>query len=985
MKIVPMKPCLLLALPILVLSPLAGVAEPVPIQTSLAGSQKDVALELVSLVGDRRLPFSTEMKASAPKPGFWRILARAPGSASMALDLLPLIEPAVVPPPRFAPARRIAARITDPTGQPLVAALRVEPIPQQDADEPSWVPAPVEAMAGQDGSARLDVAPSVPLLLTVAAPGFVAERLEIAPQNAGEILVRLTPGVIRSLQVKDGEGKPIPDVTVATAAGLRLGTTDKDGRLAVTVPKSEDAELSLTAPDCRWLRTTLRRDAPAALTFKLEQPRAVKGQVVDRQTRQPIAGAWVWAEGLPSCSARAGADGRYSVALPSFGEPRVRAAAVRHLPETLAWTPSSTLLALAPVQTRTATGRVVDLQGRPVSGAEVLLMPASSPTTLEEIEALRETAPRATSDLKGQFRLDRIGKGPFDLQARARGFLPTRVRQVPIPPGSGTADLGVISLQPGIGIEGRVVDSEGNPVEGASIQATPSSGFSSKDLPADAEAVTGGDGAFSLAGFREGELLTLRVARRGFSARTLSRLETPFAEPLTVELTPAARIAGTVLDEAGNPVTSAKLILSEDLKTEDPKEAAGATRGRFTAAGQVDSAGRFELLDLAPGRFRLSALASGYLPEMRGGLDLKEGIGIEGIDLVLRRGAVIEGRVQAPDGSPAAGARVMVLDQPAQTDLGLAGRPETFADNEGHYELGGLFDGDRTVLAEHPGSRPARKQVQIQEGTTRVDLRLGEGFEVAGRVSGPEGPVAGASLRLLPQEAEAGAANPVTSGPDGTFRFPDVGEGRYRIETETPGYASAAEEVRIAGASLTGLEIRLERGGAVEGRILGLAFQDLAQVQVVATSPGRPGQAGRVDYEGRYRIEGLGPGDWKVIATLPSQGRQTGGAISLDGNRAGGRLDLEFATGFALSGRVERGGSPVSGALILVESGDGSGGNAVTNPDGRFRVNGLRPGAYALMALDPRSNLRSDQRLEIEGDREVLVALPDAPKPAAQR
>jgi hypothetical protein len=626
-------------------------------------------------------------------------------------------------------------------------------------------------------------------------------------------------------------------------------------------------------------------------------------------------------------------------------------------------------------------GRVVDLQGRPIPGAEVLLMPASSPTTLEEIQALHETAPRATSDSKGQFRLDRIGKGPFDLQARARGFLPTRVRQVPIPPGSGTADLGVISLQPGIGIEGRVVDPEGNPVEGASVQATPSSGLSPKDLqPDEREAVTGGDGAFSLAGFRDGELLTLRVARRGFSTRTLSRLETPFAEPLTVELTPAARIAGTVLDESGNPVTSAKLILSED-----PKEAAGATRGRFTAAGQVDSEGRFELVDLAPGRFRLSALASGYLPEMRGGLDLKEGIGIEGIDLILRRGAVIEGRVQAPDGSPAAGARVMVLDQPAQTDLGLAGRPETFADNEGHYELGGLSDGDRTVLAEHPGSRPARKQVQIQEGTTRVDLRLGKGFEVAGRVSGPEGPVAGASLRLRPQEAEAGAANPVTSGPDGTFRFPDVGEGRYRIETETPSYASAAEEVRIAGAPLTGLEIRLERGGAVEGRILGLAFQDLAQVQVVATSPGRPGQAGRVDYEGRYRIEGLGPGDWKVIATLPSQGRQTGGAISLDGNRAESRLDLEFAAGFALSGRVERGGSPVSGALILVESGDGSGGNAVTNPDGRFRVNGLRPGAYALMALDPRSNLRSDQRLEIEGDREVLVALPDAPKPAAQR
>lgn len=954
----------LLAILIILLVSARGAAESIPIETDFS---ENISLDWVSLVDSgQSLLSSFSAKSLHLEEGFWRVTARAPGSAPAAFDLLPLIEPAALPPLRLVPARRIDIRITDSSGRTLSgAAVRIDPA-HGDAD--SWVPASVEASTDQEGSARLAVAPSVPLLLTVTAPGFIPEQTEIAPQVTREVTVSLKPGVTRTLEVKDRQGKPAAEVTVAMAAGLLLGRTDKDGRLAVTVSKDQKSELQLTAPDCRWLETAVIGNASSVLAFSLEPPRMVRGQVVDRSTKQPIARAWVWPEGLPSCSARTDADGRYSVALPGFAEPRVRAAAVAHRPESIAFNQGKApVLALAPVEIRTASGRVVDMQGKPVSGAEVFLMPSSSSEGLEGIEALQRATLKAATDAAGQFRIDRLGKGSFDLQVRARGFLPTRVRQVAIPPGKGNADLGVISLQVGTAFEGRVVDPEGNPVAGANVQAAPTAGLSPRDLPADGgEAVTGSDGAFSLTGFREGEVLSLRVTRRGFAARTISGIETPLPEPITVELTPAARISGTVLDESGDPVAGTRVVLTVET--------------RFVAAAEVDAEGRFEMVDLAPGRFRLSALASGYLPETRDGIDLKEGSGVGGIDLVLRRGAVVEGRILAPDGSPVAGARVMVLDQPAETDLGLAARPDTFADDEGRYQLGGIAEGDRTVVAQHAEFRPARRQVKVQEGTTLLDLRLSRGFEVSGRVTGPEGPVRGTTLRLMGTESTL----PATSGPDGAFRFEAVAEGSYRVEAETPGYASAAEEVRVAGSSVTGLEIRLERGDAIAGRVLGLPFEDLAQVQVVATSPARPGQRGQVDYEGRYRVEGLGPGEWKVIATLPAQSRQTGGVVSLGDGGAEARLDLEFSTGFVLSGRVERGGTPIGGALVLVESGDGSGGNTVTGPDGRFRVEGLRPGTYALTALETRSNLRSDQKLEIEGDREVVVALPEAaPKPVA--
>jgi hypothetical protein len=982
----------------------AGAAEPVLISGSLPDlSPSSVDLELVTLAGpERRLPSTASPAAgfqlSAPETGFWRLLARSPGAAPVAFDLLPLVEPAALPPLRLAPVRRIAVRVTNPTGKPLSgAAVRVEAVPGKEAELPAWRPAPVEARTDPQGSVSLEVAPSVPLRLTVTAPGFAAGQRDVAPGKEPEIQVRLQSGESGSLDVVDGQGRPAPGVAVATAAGLSLGSTDEKGHLAVTVPRSGETTLRLTAPDCRWAQGTLRPGSAPSPKLVLQSPWTVRGQVVDRQTREPIAGAWVWIDGLPSCSARTDASGRYSVSLPGSGEPRLRAAAAGHRPEALLLATAATqpgplsapLLALAAVAGRMAAGRVVDLQGRPVVGAEVLLVPSSTPLSLKGIEKMRQATLRATTDARGGFTINRLGAGPFDLQARARGFLTTRVRRVAIPPGQGTADLGVVSLQPGTALDGIVIDPAGDPVAGANVQAQSATGVSPTDPPADGkasgrEAVTDDSGAFSLTGFRDGEVLTLRVARRGFSTRTLQNIATPAAEPLTVELTPAARIAGTVLDESGKPVPGTKLLLTED--PEEGKDGKNAGRGRLVSAGEVDSAGRFELVDLAPGRFRLSAVASGFLPGTRGGLTLIGGQEVDSVELVLHRGAAVEGQVLTPDGSPAAGARVLALESQEEADLGLAGRPETLADGEGRYRLSGLTAGERTIRAEHAGFRPASRTVQLQDGVTPLDLQLRQGYDVSGRVSGPEGPVAGAAIELLPQSGSASSLF-ATSGADGGFRFQAVGEGSYRIQAEKSGYAAATpeSEVRVEGAAVSGLELRLERGGAIAGQIHGLPFQDLAQVQIVATSPDQPGQAGRVDYEGRYRIDGLGPGAWKVIATLPAQGRQAGGLASLVAGQAEARLDLEFTVGFALSGRVERGGVPVNGALILVESAEGSGGNAVTGADGRFRVQGLHPGTYALTALEPRSNLRADQHLEIENDREIVVALPEAPKPAAPR
>jgi protocatechuate 3,4-dioxygenase beta subunit len=636
---------------------------------------------------------------------------------------------------------------------------------------------------------------------------------------------------------------------------------------------------------------------------------------------------------------------------------------------------------------RAAAGRVVDGAGKPVAGAEVRLLPAAS----DDPRIARETTMRALTDAAGAFRIDRLSPGAFDLRARAQGFAPTLVRRVSLPAGAAAADLGTLVLERGATLDGRVVDGAGNPLAGATVQLTPPSGLSVWDLPLEGEPggweqVTASDGAFSFAGLPPaGATVTLRALHPGFTTRILSGVAVPAPEPVLLRLEVAASLSGTVADESGEPVAGANVLISE--VSPDAGGAPG-TRSRPRSVGAAVSAadGHFTVDGLTPGRFSLLAAAAGYLNAAVDGLALPDGGDLAGVDVVLRQGATVQGTVFAPDGTPASAAKVFAVTDASSSGTALVGRPETMSDGDGHYRLTGVAEGSSTLFAERSDVRPARLALRVEPGTNAADLHLEAGTEISGLVTARGTGVPGAAVRLLADDDAAAQSPPPpqVSAPDGTFRFAPVGDGRYKLVVEKPGYTMVAPDlpVRIAGVSVTGLEIVLDRGGAVTGRIVGLEFQDLAHVQVVATSPAFPGQAGTVGYDGSYRVDGLAPGAWTLVATLPANGRRAGGNVTLGQGQAEALLDLEFAAGFVLTGRVESRGAPVPGALVLVEGADGSGGDTVTTADGRFRVEGLHPGTYVLTVLQTRTGLRLNQSLNIDADRDLVLVLPAAPAPA---
>ena len=160
-----------------------------------------------------------------------------------------------------------------------------------------------------------------------------------------------------------------------------------------------------------------------------------------------------------------------------------------------------------------------------------------------------------------------------------------------------------------------------------------------------------------------------------------------------------------------------------------------------------------------------------------------------------------------------------------------------------------------------------------------------------------------------------------TTGGDGGFRFDAVEDGEYRVRASKEGHATAeSEPVRVAGAPVGGLEVRLQAGGAIVGRVLGLEPEALARVEVAAgRTQAMDYKSTRVDYEGRYRIAAVAPGEWRVWAEVPSTGRRAEGRVTLTPGASEATLDLDFATGLTLSGRVMRGGAPVPGAYVSAQ------------------------------------------------------------------
>ena len=354
------------------------------------------------------------------------------------------------------------------------------------------------------------------------------------------------------------------------------------------------------------------------------------------------------------------------------------------------------------------------------------------------------------------------------------------------------------------------------------------------------------------------------------------------SRPMTFALCAVALVAATtqvVAQEsaAGTPKATAS-IAGRVVASNTGRPVRGATMTllswevmRVAKRAATDQEGRFEFTGLVPGRYQLSASATGFVAVEFGGapvtgrsgegrpIDVREGERFDKADFSLRRPGAIEGRLLDEFGDPAPDLQVQLA-----TVEFVAGRhrlmpvasPMNATDDKGHFRVAGLSPGNYFLTAPwtqdtekqgataafaptlYPGTtelasaQPIR--VGVSEDTTGITLSLVPApmAKVSGRLVDAAGqPTVGAVMMNLSDRSGGALIVPVRTSTraDGSFTFTGVPPGTYVIQAfgqqvSTAGNLGASEfgwaPVTVDGVDITGLTVRVRQGPAARGRIV---------------------------------------------------------------------------------------------------------------------------------------------------------------------
>lgn len=262
----------------------------------------------------------------APEPGNYTAVARAPGRAPMESPLWPLLEATDVGVGRLFPARDWRIRVVDGRGAPVAGAA----VAVQGRGDPNGPAGPglwrrlQRQLKATDarGEASFVRHAGEHFHVGVVAGGRFLRLDGVRPADAGDAPVVATLEEVppRHVVARLADGSPATDAVVHGVALAPHGVTGPDGSFALRSPVPKPLTLRIRSPDGQAGEVAVEPSDAARgepLRVLLSPLPRLAGRVVDRESRKPVAGAWVMETSDPAGAVRSDRDGEFRLPVQS--------------------------------------------------------------------------------------------------------------------------------------------------------------------------------------------------------------------------------------------------------------------------------------------------------------------------------------------------------------------------------------------------------------------------------------------------------------------------------------------------------------------------------------------------------------------------------------------------------------------------------------------------------------------------------------------
>jgi len=506
-------------------------------------------------------------------------------------------------------------------------------------------------------------------------------------------------------------------------------------------------------------------------------------------------------------------------------------------------------------------------------------------------------------------------------------------------------------------VSGIVVDANGNPIADVYVGAQTKL-FGRRD-----STLSEADGSFALPDFRPGSQVYVFARKDGLAMRPMedATLSSTGVDGLRVVMLPEARISGTVVDAKGGPLCGASV------------KVVGQPGTHFDDKVQTDGLGHFTIGGRRPGTyfFEVGFEGSFYTrPTDTKPVTVREGDHVSGVIVRTQGGEddalMISGRVTDTSGEPVPSAEVSAYG------LGSSGYATT--DEEGSYEVSGLFDGLYDVQVRPRSNHSSTEVSDVVAGSINTDVVLEPAGVIEGRVIRADNGSPVTDFQACHHEG-ARAYEPWMDyklvhyqHPEGQFRIEGVQPGEATVIVRASGYAPTVEIVQgiPAGQTVSDITIRLESGAIIRGAVLNAAGQPLAGTEVyegpvLEASERQRCRAVWSDANGAFTLDDLAVTTTQISAFHPDYAPASAPVTLQSG--AVSEIEIVLLKGGTIEGAVTLAGKPMPNETVRAGTrwwdDDGPTWSSTTDANGCYSILGITPAKVrmsAYMARDARAS-----------------------------